>query len=48
MSTKCDKCGKFVQPKLEMNGDIDNYRCPNCGSPLHANTGGIHVRGKDM
>jgi Zn finger protein HypA/HybF involved in hydrogenase expression len=48
MSTKCENCGKFVQPKREMNGDIDNYKCPKCGAPLYANTGGIHVRGHDM
>ena len=48
MSTKCEKCGKLVEPKFEMNGDLDSYRCPKCGSLMYANTGGIHVRGKDM
>ncbi len=48
MSTKCEKCGKLIEPILEMDGDLDIYKCPECGSPLYANTGGIHVRGKDM
>ena len=43
-----EKCGNLIEPILEMNGDIDNYKCPECGSSLYANTGGIHVRGKDM
>jgi DNA-directed RNA polymerase subunit RPC12/RpoP len=48
MSIKCEKCKRYVEPQFEMDGDIDNYVCPECGSPLYANTAGIHVRGKDM
>lgn len=48
MSTKCEKCGKLIDPKREMTDDLDTYVCPECGNPLYANTGGIHVRGKDM
>jgi len=48
MSTKCEKCGKLIDPQLEMNGDLDSYVCPECGSSLYASTSGIHVLGKDM
>jgi DNA-directed RNA polymerase subunit RPC12/RpoP len=48
MSTKCEKCGKLVEPQLEMEGDLDSYVCPECGSSLYASTSGIHVLGKDM
>jgi DNA-directed RNA polymerase subunit RPC12/RpoP len=48
MSTKCEKCGKAIEPLLEMKDDLDSYKCPECGASLYANTGGIHVRGKDM
>ncbi|NLE03515.1 MAG: hypothetical protein GX638_01760 [Crenarchaeota archaeon] len=48
MSMKCKKCGKSIEPIREMDGDLDSYRCPECGCPLYAYTCGIHVRGKDM
>jgi DNA-directed RNA polymerase subunit RPC12/RpoP len=48
MSMKCEKCGKLIEPQFEMEGDLDSYVCPECGSSLYASTSGIHVLGKDM
>ncbi len=48
MSTKCEKCKRLIEPQFEMDEDLDNYMCPACGFPMHANTSGIHVHGRDM